>query len=126
MIAHWTDASRAVATATSSSVEELRALIDQVRALGEPTILFVELDGKTLALGLGAPLCPLTWVEPGGASFHCVGDLSRIGTLRFWCRDQPDEFFADLAVPEAVAIEAALAFARTAERPSNVRWEADW
>ncbi|HZS37680.1 MAG TPA: Imm1 family immunity protein [Polyangia bacterium] len=126
MIARWTDASHQFVSSSPSSVDEVRALIAEVRALPEPTMLFLERDGKLLAVGLGGALSPVTWMEPGGATFHTVGDLSRIGCIQLWSQTQLDDFFAELAIPEAAAIAAAIFFASTGERPPDLHWEADW
>ncbi|MFO0762977.1 MAG: Imm1 family immunity protein [Byssovorax sp.] len=124
MKAYWTEKNQR----QIGSAAELDSVIDDVRALGEPTILFVEQDdGTTLALGLGAPESVLAYVDTSGASYHSVGDLERGGILRFWCRDQLDDFLAEMAVPVAVATEAAHEFCTNGGiKPSNLRWEADW
>jgi hypothetical protein len=106
---------------------ELSATIADVRALGRPTILFLEDEGAgCLALGIGAALSVMAFVRPGGESFHSLGDASRKDVVRFWCREQLDDFMAETAVPEETAIAAAYEFLRTRQQPSTVRWEADW
>jgi len=90
-------------------------------------MLFLEHEnGKTLVVGLGHGESVLSFVEHGGATFHSVGDLGRTGCLRFWCRDQLDEFMAEMAIPELVAVRAAFEFFRTGDRPVEITWEADW
>ena len=107
---------------------ELRRVIWHVGALGVPTMLFLEAEtGETLVVGLGHDETVLTFVAAGGIpSFHSVGDTARGGRLRFWCRDQVDEFMEEMALPASVAISAALEFFAKRVRPSCVRWEADW
>jgi hypothetical protein len=122
MKAYWRDVETSVATA-----EELRLLVAKVQQLGEPTILFLEQDGKaTLAIGLGGKESVLTYSEPDGRSFHSLGDPTRTERLRFWCRDQMDEFMAEMAIPEPDAVSAAFEFLLSGARPANVKWEADW
>ncbi|XXS69730.1 RHS repeat-associated core domain-containing protein [Sorangium sp. So ce131] len=76
-----------------NSTEELLALIDDTKSIGRPTMMLLEHDnGRTLVIGLGSPESVLTFVETDGTSFHSVGDVSRSGVLRFWCRDQLDDF----------------------------------
>jgi hypothetical protein len=53
---------------------------------------------RTLVVGLGHSESALSFLEHGGATFHNVGDLGRTGRLRFWCRDQLDEFMAEMVV----------------------------
>jgi hypothetical protein len=107
--------------------DELRALMDRIRSLGEPTMLFLEAaSGPTLVLGLGASESVLTFVERGGVSFHSVGDQARRGYLKFRCRDTVDDFHAEMAVPESRAIDAAFEFLKAApSKPTSVAWEAD-
>jgi hypothetical protein len=126
VIAQFTDASHRIASMTISSIAELEALIARIRDQGEPSVLFLQHDGRGLNLGLGHPLSPMGFIDEKQVTFHTVGDLSRIGHLQFWCRDQLDDFFADQGVPESAAIAAALAFAATGERPPGLHWEADW
>lgn len=123
MSAHWT----ANPPREIHSREELIGTIEVVRAVKEPTMLFLERsDGYSLILGLGSAQSVLTLVEPNGTTLHSLGDAQRSGTLRFWCRDQVDEFLAEMAVPESVAVDAALAFFSSTEMPPNIRWERDW
>jgi Immunity protein Imm1 len=126
VLAHFTDPSHRTVSATLSSVSELETLIAELRTRPEPSVLFLERDGRCLNLGLGHPLSPMGFADERGATYHSVGDLSLIGTIPFWGRDSLDDFFADQGVPEAAAISAALQFAATGERPSGLHWEADW
>jgi hypothetical protein len=122
MKACWGSSATEIATR-----DELRAIAAAIRASGQPTMLFLEADnGKTLVVGLGHEESVLTFVEPDGGSFHSRGDTEREGFLSFLCRDQVDEFMAEMAVPEGDAVVAAEAFVETAERPPGVTWEADW
>jgi hypothetical protein len=123
MKAYWTEEMQKAV----NSVLELQAVIDDVKRLGEPTMLFLEhKDGRTLVLGLGNPESVLTFIDHDGRSFHSVGDASRRGMLTFWCRDQQDDFMAEMAVPEPLAIAAAESFIAEGTMPPNVTWEADW
>lgn len=123
MEAYWIeDERRPVASA-----EALQEVFGDVRALAEPTMLFMEhANGRTLVLGLGAERSVLTFVEADGTSFHSLGDKDEQGFLTFWCCEQEDEFMAEMAVPESVAVEAAESFQATGEKPAGVTWEADW
>lgn len=106
---------------------DLAAAIDEVLALDRPTMLFLEHDdGQALSLGLGAKETVLSYVDVEGTSFHSVGEPGREGVLKFFCRDQVDDFLAEMAVPAAVGVEAAKAFIARPEQPQNVAWEADW
>jgi hypothetical protein len=119
-------ASWGVGTATITSPAELRSLIERVRELKEPTMLFLEATtGSTLVVGLGAKESVLTFAEKDGTSFHSVGDTRRTGYLQFRCRDTVDDFHAEMAIPEPAAIEAALEFLETGRKPQGVLWEAD-
>lgn len=123
MKAYWTEETQRAVT----SVTELRAVIDDVKKLGEPTMLFLERDdGRTLVFGIGYPESVLTFIDHDGESFHSVGDTSRKGVLKFWCRDQLDDFIAEMAVSESSAIAAAESFLAQGAMPPNVKWEADW
>lgn len=122
MKVQWTTSS----TVTVSSPSELASVIETVRRLGRPTMVHMEHDGKALSLGVGGPESVLTWMDADLTSYHSVGDLSRKGRIQVWNCDQLDDFFAELAVPEQVGIDAAMAFVATGERPDNVRWEGDW
>ena len=123
MKAYWTEGVERVLV----SEQDVRNVINEVQRSGKPTMLFVEHDtGRMLALGLGGQESVLTFVDTDGTSFHSVGDISRSGVLKFWCRDQVDDFMAEMAVPESVAIDAALAFAATGTAPPNITWEPDW
>jgi hypothetical protein len=121
MRAYWGERERSI-----SSEGELSATVAELRR-GEPTMLFLEVPGgPTLVVGVGNAESVLTFVEPDGTSFHSRGDISRRGRLRFWCRGQLDEFMEEMAVPESLALAAAEEFVKTKERPSSIRWEADW
>jgi len=123
MKAYWTEETQKTVT----SVPELQAVIDEVKKLQEPTMLFLEHDdGRMLVLGLGYPESVLTFVEHDGRSFHSIGDTSRTGVLKFWCREQLDDFMAEMALPESIAVAAAELFVEQGSMPSNVTWEADW
>lgn len=122
MDANWGQERRTV-----RSDAELIAAISAVRALGKPTILFLEREGVgSLALGIGGGLSVMAFVRQGGESYHSIGDASRKGVVQFWCREQLDDFLAETAVREDLAISAAHEFLRTGQRPSTVSWEADW
>ena len=122
MKASWSDQSRPIAT-----LQELRSLVEELRALSFPTMVFFEHDsGRTLVVGLGHDLSVLTFVEADGASFHSRGDTSESGFLLFDCRDERQEFYREMAVPESEAIKAATAFFPAGLRPDNIDWEADW
>jgi hypothetical protein len=108
-----------------SSTDDLLAAIETVRLEGRPTLVHLEHDGRSLWFGVGAAESVLTWAERDGETFHSVGDLSRKGVVQLWNCGQLDDFIAELAVPENIGIEAAVAFAATGERPTNVRWESD-
>ncbi len=114
-------------TSVVTSRAELEAVRREIDTSGQPTMLFLQVgDGRCLVLGLGAPESVMTYVEPGGRSFHSLGDIGRKGHLVFLNRDQLDEFMAEMAIPTTVALDAAVEFVETGERPSSVRWEADW
>jgi hypothetical protein len=122
MKASWRDKEARV-----TSVDDLRRIIDEVRAAQEPTMLFLETESaETLVVGLGHPESVLTFVQPDGRTLHSLGDTRRTGHLRFWCRDQLDEFMEEMAIPESDAIQAAVQFLEVGGQPKNVRWEADW
>jgi hypothetical protein len=122
MKAYWRDEQASVETA-----DELRRLIGRVRALSKPTMLFLErAEGETLVVGLGASESVLSYVRTDGKTFHSLGDPDRKGVLKFWCRDQFDDFLAEMAVPESDAISAAMEFVDSREPPQAIRWEADW
>ena len=122
MKAFWRDAERQVQTE-----HELREVVETVQRLDAPTMLFLEGEGKQmLVVGLGHPESVLTFIQSDGQSFHSLGDPNRTGRIRFWCRDQIDEFMEEMAVPEQEAVKAALQFLATEQRPSTIRWEADW
>jgi len=109
------------------SKDALVSFIQSVRASGEPTMLFLRHDdGPMMVVGVGGPESVLTFEGKDGTTFHSVGDTNRVDHLRFRCRDQVDEFMGEMAIPEAKAIDAALAFFDSAERPSGVNWERDW
>lgn len=110
-----------------ASRDDLAALIEAVRASGQPTMIFLEADdGTSLVFGVGHAESVLTFASPDGISFHSKGDPNRRGFLRFLCRDQIDEFFEEMAVPERHAVDAALEFLETQAKPSAVTWEPDW
>jgi hypothetical protein len=108
-------------------VSELRAVIDKLRQIGQPIMLFLEATtGVTLVVGLGAPETVLTLAEQDGVTFHSLGDTSRRGYIQFLTRDLIDDYHAEMAIPEQQAIEAALEFLETGQRPQGIKWEADW
>jgi hypothetical protein len=121
MNAYWDDRREVIA-----SDVELGATIAALRELGRPTILFLEDRQGCLALGVGEVLSVLSFVRANGESQHSLGDPTRKGVVRFWCRGQLDDFLAETAVPEADALAAAYEFLRTGQRPSSVQWESDW
>jgi len=109
------------------TVDALHGLIAEVESLGMPMMLFLEHEsGTMLVAGLGHAETILSFVGREGNTFHSVGDKDRSGVLRFWCRDQLDEFLAETAVPGDVGSRAADMFYETGEPPSNVTWEPDW
>jgi hypothetical protein len=109
------------------TVAELRAEIARIRALDQPTMLFLEHDnGDVLVVGLGAELSVLSLSRRDGSSFHSVGDLERIGFIQFSSQGVMEDFFAEMAVPEEDAVTAAVTFAETGQAPENITWEADW
>ncbi|WP_437837249.1 Imm1 family immunity protein [Sorangium sp. So ce1153] len=123
MKCYWTEQEATLA----ASMDELLEFFADVKNIGHPTMVFLEHDnGRMLVIGLGSSESVLTFVESDGASFHSVGDTSRSGVLRFWCRDQLDEFMVQMAIPESLAIDAARSFFVSGVMPSNVIWEADW
>lgn len=65
-------------------------------------------------------------MEKDGTSLHSVGDTSRTGYLKFCCRDTVDDFYAEMAIPEPEAIQAAIEFFETGGKPQRLIWEADW
>ncbi len=110
-----------------TSRAELEAVEREIVATAQPTMLFLTAeDRRCLVVGLGAPESVLTYVEPYARSFHSLGDIDRKGYLIFLNRSQLDEFMAEMAIPTPLAFEAAVEFVETGERPSRVRWEADW
>jgi hypothetical protein len=122
MKANWGDNEAAI-----SSSDELRALINDVRNTGQPTMVFLEADDRTvLVFGIGREESVLSFVAPDGTSFHSLGDRDRKGYQMFLCRDQIDEFMNEMAVPEPDAISAAEHFLVTREQPPQVTWEPDW
>ena len=123
MKAYWTEG----VTREIVSANQLDELIHEVRGQKVPTMVFLEHDcGTTLVFGVGAGESILTYVDGEGRTFHSIGDVNRSGVLKFWCRDQPDDFLAEMAIPEAVAIDAAHRYREGGTRPENVEWEADW
>jgi len=110
------------------SLDQLRALIQEVRALGSPTMIFLEEEasGATFVFGVGHPDTVLTYALADGSSFHSMGDLGRTGYLKFWSNDALEEFFAEMAIPEADGIAAAEEFFTTRKLPTAVEWEPDW
>lgn len=122
MKAYWTEGNARVVTDEAS----LAAVIAEVNALGEPTMLFLEHDdGRALVVGLGADETVLTYVTPDGTSYHSVGDAERPGMLKFWCRDQVDDFLAEFAVPSSTGTAAAEWFSARGEMLPSVTWEPD-
>jgi hypothetical protein len=120
--AYWREHETTIATR-----EDLDQIIRAIMQSGEPTMLFMENDtGEMLVVGLGRQESVLTFVEPDGTSLHSLGDATRSGTIQFWCRSQLDDFLAEMAVPEALAREAASEFLVNGGRPCGVQWEADW
>jgi hypothetical protein len=112
---------------TITNANELRSLVDRVRNLSEPTMLFLKAGtGSTLVLGLGAKDSVLTFIEKDGTSLHSAGTPGRTGYLKFRCRDTVDDFHAEMAVSEAQAVDAAFEFMKTGELPATLRWERDW
>jgi hypothetical protein len=121
--AYWTES-------TERSVRneaQLASVIAEVLALDEPTMLFLEHEvGSTLIVGIGANETVLTFVESDSTSFHSIGDKERVGVLKFWCRDQVDDFLAEMAIPTTSGIDAAKYFLAKGQKPQNVTWEPDW
>jgi hypothetical protein len=110
-----------------NSPSDLDIVVDSVRRSGQPTMVFLEEeDGTCLVFGVGRLESVLTFAEPDGTSFHSLGDRDRKGYLHFLCRDQIDEFMAEMAVSEHAALKAAEQFVETRKLPSAVVWEADW
>lgn len=111
-----------------ASLGDLHALLADVRALGVPTMIFLEdvTAGATFVFGVGRPETVLTFATRDGTSFHSLGDVTRTGVLRFWCNDQRDDFLAEMAIPEGQGIVAAEQLVSVRQRPTNVEWEADW
>lgn len=98
-----------------------------VKSVGEPTMVFLEHgNGRELVFGLGHPDSVLTFVDADGATYHSVGNTDREGYIEFRCRDQVDQFFAEMAIPESLAVDAAREFFARADRPAQVNWEPDW
>jgi hypothetical protein len=79
-----------------------------------------------LVAGFGADEAVLTFVQQDRTTFHSLGDPDRKGFLQFRCRDQLDDFMAEMAVPANVADEAVKLFFEDGKMPGNVEWEADW
>lgn len=110
-----------------SSLGDLHVLIADVRALGVPTMIFLEdaAAEATFVFGVGRPETVLTFATADGTSFHSLGDVTRTGVLQFWCNDLRDDFLAEMAIPEAEGIVAAEQFVSVRQRPTNVGWESD-
>lgn len=109
------------------SFADVERVIAEVRLQARPTMIFLEQDGgSTLVFGIGSDDSVLTFADSEGVTFHSVGNVKRKGILRFWCRDQLDDFFAEMAVPEALAVAAAREFLSTGRRPTSIVWEPDW
>jgi hypothetical protein len=90
-------------------------------------MIFLEADtGDVLVFGVGSEESVLTFVERDGLSFHSLGNRDRKGHLSFDCRDQVDDFMAEMAVPAATALSAAEHFVSTRQRPPQISWEPDW
>ena len=123
MNAYWTDPP---APRTIANRDQLGELLQEVGALGRPTMLYLERqDAGTLVVGLGARETVLTFIEPDGASYHSRGDITRTDVLRFWNAELFDEFLGEMAVPAALAVIAAHEFFASDGAPPSVRWEAD-
>ncbi len=122
MKASWGDR-----TATIASRRDLDVVIDDVRRSGQPTMIFLEAeDGTCLVFGVGREESVLTFATPDGESFHSLGvDRYRKGRLRFSCREELTDFFAEMAVPERDALSAADQFLACSDRPTAVPWESD-
>ncbi len=113
--------------ATITNVVQLRAIIHKIRQSGQPTMLFLEATtGVMLIVGLGAPESVLTLVEQDDLTYHSLGDINRRDCLQFLNGEVIDDFDADAAIPEQQAIEAALEFFDTGQRPQCIKWEGDW
>lgn len=109
------------------SLAELDSVVAEVSALAKPAMLFLEAaDGRMLVVGIGGEESVLTFVESDGTTFHSVGDVERPGVLQFWCRDQVDDFLAEMAVSAEQALEATRQFLATGRIPDSVQWEPDW
>ena len=90
-------------------------------------MVFFEHENRSrLVVGMGGMESVLTFVDERERSYHSLGDRYRTGTMAFLCRGQRDDFLQEMAVPEPLAIEAALEFLETGTRPSGIEWEADW
>lgn len=122
MKAQWNSEKRAISTET-----ELHVLVAEIRAQGQPTMAFFEHEnGCSLVVGIGAKESVLTFADEYERTYHSVGDKNRMGMLVFSCRGQLDEFFEEMAVPEQLAISAALEFLKSGNRPTGIEWEPDW
>src|SRR5689334_5204535 len=85
---------------TISTCADLDLVIGAVLASGKPTMVFLEGDnGRVLVFGVGREESVLTFVESDGTTFHSLGDANRKERIVFFCRDQPDEFMGEMAVP---------------------------
>lgn len=122
MRAEWADESMAI-----SSVSQVDQIIRDVRDSGVPTLVYIYSDNnEVLAFGIGHDESVLTFAEPSGRTFHSLGSRYREGLVQFMNVDTMDDFMLSMAVPEAVAAEAARSFVSSARRPHNVTWESDW
>ena len=120
-------ASWGTSEAAISSREQLEAIVETIRASGQPTMVFLEAeDGTVLVFGVGHEESVLTFVESDGTSFHSLGNPEREGFLLFLCREEIEEFMTEMAVPERIALHAAEQFLTAPHRPSGVTWEPDW
>lgn len=108
--------------------DELKRLVERVRALRRPTLVSLEHEnGRTLFFGVGHParISVLGYVAEDVRSFHSVAVPPNAGKTEFWDGEELSDFDLADAIPEAKALEAALEFVRTGDRPTGVRWEQD-
>ena len=124
----WRDDSKHVVATT----EELESLLDRLHLEhedAEPILAVIEsqINGDSLAIGLGRPLSVLNFVRGSGDPPYLtsLGTSDEEKTMEFDFMGQISEFPIRNAVPTDTAREAVHEFVKTGGLPRTVRWEED-